>query len=74
MKLLLNIDPDTRITAEQALQHPYLANYADPDDEVCLDYFVIIHYSLQPIAPLYDDSFEKMELDAEGWKSMVFLL
>ena len=31
---LLQIDPDRRVTAEQALQHPYLANFADPDDEV----------------------------------------
>ena len=33
--MLLIIDPDRRITAEQALTHPYLANYADPEDEVC---------------------------------------
>ncbi len=31
---LLQIDPDRRVTAEQALLHPYLANFADPDDEV----------------------------------------
>lgn len=32
--MLLTIDPDKRITAEQALLHAYLANYSDPDDEV----------------------------------------
>lgn len=31
---LLVMDPDRRLTAEQALAHPYFANYADPDDEV----------------------------------------
>lgn len=34
LELLLCVDPDIRITAEDALAHPYLANYADPDDEV----------------------------------------
>lgn len=35
LQMLLTIDPDRRITADQALSHPYLANYADPDDEAC---------------------------------------
>jgi len=29
------MDPDQRLSAEQALAHPYLATYSDPDDEVC---------------------------------------
>lgn len=36
LEKLLVMDPDRRITAEQALAHPYFANYADPDDEVSL--------------------------------------
>jgi len=32
---MLNLDTDKRLTAEQALAHPYLATYADPEDEVC---------------------------------------
>ena len=32
---LLVMDPDRRLTAEQSLAHPYFANYADPEDEVC---------------------------------------
>ena len=31
---MLVLDTDLRITAEQALAHPYLAAYADPEDEV----------------------------------------
>ena len=31
---LLDMDPDKRPTAEQALGHPYLAKYHDPEDEV----------------------------------------
>ena len=31
---LLVMDPDRRLTAEEALAHSYFSNYADPDDEV----------------------------------------
>lgn len=34
LDMLLTMDPDRRISAEDSLAHPYLANYADPDDEV----------------------------------------
>jgi len=51
---MLDLDADTRITAEQALAHPYLEQYADPSDE--------------PTAPPYDQSFEDMELSIEKWR------
>lgn len=51
---MLELDSDKRITAEQALAHPYLAQYADPSDE--------------PVSPPYDQSFEDMELTVEKWK------
>lgn len=31
---LLVMDPEQRLSAEQALAHPYLATFSDPDDEV----------------------------------------
>ncbi len=34
--LLLNMDPDKRPTAEQALEHRYFAKYHMPKDEVCM--------------------------------------
>ena len=34
LEKMLNLDTDKRLTAEQALAHPYLATYADPEDEV----------------------------------------
>ena len=53
---MLDIDPDTRITAEEALSHEYLKQYSDPSDE--------------PISQPYDQSFEEKELDVPEWKSM----
>ena len=38
---LLIMDPEQRLSAEEALAHPYLATYSDPDDEVINDYIII---------------------------------
>lgn len=54
LEKMLELDADKRITAEQALAHPYLEKYSDPSDE--------------PTSPLYDQSFEDMELSTEKWK------
>ena len=32
---LLTFNPDNRVTVEEALAHPYLEQYYDPQDEVC---------------------------------------
>lgn len=52
---MLELDPEKRITAEEALAHPYLAQYADPSDE--------------PVSPPFNQSFEDMDLSVEEWKS-----
>ena len=52
---MLDLDPDTRITAEGALAHGYLKQYADPSDE--------------PASDPYDQSFEEKDMDIEQWKS-----
>ncbi|KAL8292543.1 hypothetical protein RQP46_001155 [Phenoliferia psychrophenolica] len=44
----LTFDPKKRITVEEALAHPYLANYHDPDDE--------------PVAPPLEPSFFDFDL------------
>lgn len=54
LELMLELDAEKRITAEQALAHSYLAQYADPTDE--------------PISLPYDQSFEDMDLPVEKWK------
>lgn len=51
---MLELDADKRMTAEKALAHPYLTQYADPTDE--------------PNSPPYDQSFEDMESNVEKWK------
>uniref|UniRef100_A0A8B9LPL9 mitogen-activated protein kinase n=1 Tax=Astyanax mexicanus TaxID=7994 RepID=A0A8B9LPL9_ASTMX len=54
LEKMLVLDTDKRITAAEALAHPYFAQYHDPDDE--------------PEADPYDQSFESRELDIEEWK------
>ncbi|KAH1029926.1 hypothetical protein HUJ05_003072 [Dendroctonus ponderosae] len=55
--LMLEIDSDKRITAEQALAHPYLASYADPNDE--------------PTSAPFDESEETMNYPVEKWRELV---
>lgn len=56
---MLKLDSDLRPTAEQALAHPYLAQYADPNDE--------------PTAPsLYDESFEDQDRTADDWRKLIW--
>uniref|UniRef100_A0A8C6WPN4 mitogen-activated protein kinase n=1 Tax=Neogobius melanostomus TaxID=47308 RepID=A0A8C6WPN4_9GOBI len=54
LEKMLVLDTDQRITAAEALAHPYFSQYHDPDDE--------------PVAEPYDQSFESRELDIEEWK------
>eukprot|EP00051_Salpingoeca_urceolata_P007077 m.94036 g.94036 ORF g.94036 m.94036 type:complete len:455 (+) comp15109_c0_seq5:122-1486(+) len=55
---LLVFEPTLRPAASLALTHPYFAAYHVPDDE--------------PTAAMpFDDSFEQLQLDAEGWKGLV---
>ena len=55
LERMLDLDPDTRITAVEALAHPYLHQYADPSDE--------------PESEVYDQSFEDRDLNIEEWRS-----
>lgn len=55
LEKMLVLDTDKRITASEALAHPYFAQYHDPEDE--------------PEAEPYDQSFESRELEIEEWKS-----
>nr|WMS36544.1 p38 [Liposcelis bostrychophila] len=58
LEQMLELDADKRITAEQALAHKYLSQYADPSDE--------------PVSAPYDQSFEDMDLSVDKWKELVY--
>lgn len=54
LSLMLEIDSEKRITAEQALAHSYLAAYADPNDE--------------PTSAPFDQSEEIINYPVEKWR------
>lgn len=54
LEKMLVLDTDKRITASEALAHPYFSQYHDPEDE--------------PEAEPYDQSFESRELEIDEWK------
>ncbi|XP_078515454.1 mitogen-activated protein kinase 14A-like [Lissotriton helveticus] len=56
LEKMLLLDPEERITAKDALLHPYLVEYHDSDPD--------------PPAEPYDDSFENLDLAVEEWKSL----
>lgn len=60
LALMLEIDSDKRITAEQALAHPYLTAYADPNDE--------------PVSSPFDQSIEDKDYSVEKWKGIEIIL
>lgn len=51
---MLVLDCDGRISASEALSHPYFSQYHDPDDE--------------PEAPPYDQTLESKDRTLEEWK------
>ena len=58
---MLQLDPNDRITVEQALAHDCMAMYHDSDDE--------------PEGHPFDDLYEKEEYNVDEWKSkLIFLL
>jgi len=58
LESMLELDADKRITAEQTLAHPYLAQYADPSDE--------------PDSPPYDQTFEDFDVSVQEWKEFMW--
>lgn len=51
---MLVLDCDGRISASEALAHPYFSQYHDPEDE--------------PDAPPYDQTLESKDRTLEEWK------
>ncbi|VDK52756.1 unnamed protein product [Dibothriocephalus latus] len=60
LEKLLTLDPDRRLTAAQALAHPYFAAYHDESDE--------------PVAVPFTDELRNMDnLTVSEWKSELLL-
>uniref|UniRef100_A0A3Q3DTB2 Protein kinase domain-containing protein n=1 Tax=Hippocampus comes TaxID=109280 RepID=A0A3Q3DTB2_HIPCM len=57
LKRMLVLDCDGRISASEALAHPYFSQYHDPDDE--------------PEAPPYDQTLESKDRTLEEWKGEI---
>jgi p38 MAP kinase len=58
LERILLFDPERRLTAEDAIQHPFFAAYRDDLDEPI-------------VTKPFDDSFEHWELDEHGWRDRV---
>ncbi|XP_067950481.1 mitogen-activated protein kinase 14A-like [Watersipora subatra] len=58
LEKMLDLDADRRITAKDALAHPYLAQYHDESDE--------------PEAEQFDDSFENADNSVADWRRAVW--
>ncbi|XP_013875245.1 mitogen-activated protein kinase 14A isoform X2 [Austrofundulus limnaeus] len=58
LEKMLVLDPEERITAAEALTHPYFAYFHDPDDE--------------PVCKPLDQSFESKELEIVEWKRLIY--
>ncbi|CAF1000268.1 unnamed protein product [Brachionus calyciflorus] len=57
---MLQLDPNNRITCDQALNHPYLEAYHDDDDDD------------PKIGQNFDDRFETQNLSELEWKKLIF--
>lgn len=58
LEKMLDWDVDSRITAEQALSHPFLQTWHDPQDE--------------PESKLYDQTFECQEFTVDKWRDKIW--
>ncbi len=54
---MLQLDPNDRITCEQALEHPYLEKFHDIDDE--------------PEGKLFDDLYEAHNYSVVEWQGIL---
>jgi p38 MAP kinase len=52
---MIELDPEIRIKCDQALEHPFLEHFHDPNDE--------------PTSELFDEHYETEDCSIEEWKS-----
>jgi len=61
IKKMLIFDPDKRITIEEALRHPYMSKYHDPNDEP----------TGEPVSA-FDFDYELFSLRTQEYKELLF--
>ncbi|EDW98997.1 putative mitogen-activated protein kinase 14C [Drosophila yakuba] len=59
MEKMLEMKPERRITASDAMRHPYLRDFIQP------------HHIYEDVAPTYDQNFENLILPVNGWKELI---
>uniref|UniRef100_B3P787 mitogen-activated protein kinase n=2 Tax=Drosophila erecta TaxID=7220 RepID=B3P787_DROER len=59
MEKMLEMVPERRITAADAMRHPYLRDLIEP------------HHHDEDIAPVYDQNFENLVLPVNFWKELI---
>ncbi|XP_016981453.1 putative mitogen-activated protein kinase 14C [Drosophila rhopaloa] len=60
LEKMLEMIPERRITAAEAMHHPFLSDFIDP------------HHHDEDIAPKYDQNFENMVLPVNCYKELIF--
>lgn len=58
INMMLQLDPNERLTCEQALEHPYLKTFHDVDDE--------------PEGTPFDDCYESQEYPVNDWRDRIY--
>ncbi|XP_070072705.1 putative mitogen-activated protein kinase 14C [Drosophila takahashii] len=59
MEEMLEMLPENRITADEAINHPFLRDFIEP------------HHRDEDLAPAYDQNFENMVLPVNCWKELI---
>ncbi|XP_037729567.1 putative mitogen-activated protein kinase 14C [Drosophila subpulchrella] len=59
MEKMLEMVPEKRITADEAMHHPFLKDFIEP------------HHRDEDIAPAYDQNFENVVLSVNCWKELL---
>ncbi|GAB1296006.1 Mitogen-activated protein kinase 9 [Apodemus speciosus] len=72
---MLVIDPDKRISVDEALRHPYITVWYDPAEAEAHGPLVLSYrpeMSFQPPPQIYDAQLEEREHAIEEWKELIY--
>ena len=72
LEKMLELDAEQRITAEEALQHPYFEEYHDPDDEPTGNRHISFVLYSSFLAEVFVDPYEKEKLSVEDLRRLTW--